>query len=180
MDIIKAKIDVVFKMLFTKDNDILRAFVADILDIPKENIQNIIVENPNLLPYVYGGKQSQLDLKLSVDTQKVNVEIQLFNKGHFPERSLYYWSKLYADELKSGEDYSKLKRTICINILDFDLFTKCESPYSKFMLLEEKRHDLLTDSSWDDLIMSIQTKELDASEKESLEWLCRRWICGGW
>ena len=99
------------------------------------------------------------------------MEIQLYNKGNFPERSLYYWSKLYTDELKSGEDYSLLKRTICVNILDFNLFTKCESPYSKFMLLEEKRHDLLTDKC---AIMFLElTKiddQIDANDRKKL-WL---------
>ena len=78
MDIIKAKLDVVFKMLFTRDIDMLKAFVEDILDIPRGNIKHLEVENPNILPYVYDGKQSQLDLKLSVDNQNVNVDYSDF------------------------------------------------------------------------------------------------------
>ncbi len=35
------------------------------------------------------------------------------------KRSLYYWSKLYEEQLNEGEDYSQLKRTVCINILNF-------------------------------------------------------------
>ena len=30
-----------------------------------------------------------------------------------------YLSKMYEEQLSEGEDYSKLARTICINILNF-------------------------------------------------------------
>ena len=46
MDVIKAKLDIVFKKLFTSDDDILRAFVGDMLDIPRGIIKQIKVENP--------------------------------------------------------------------------------------------------------------------------------------
>ncbi len=144
MNIVKAKLDIIFKKLFTSDDDVLKAFVSDILDIPKENIKQIKVKNPNIMPSVVDGKQAQLDLKMSVDDKIVNVEIQLCDKGNFRDRSLYYWSKIYTDELKRGEDYSQLKKTISINILNFDLFD-CDECYSKFALLEETRHELLTD-----------------------------------
>lgn len=90
MNVIKAKLDIIFKKLFTSDDDILMAFVADILDIPKSDIKQIKVENPNVLPSMINGKQSQLDLKMSVDDKIVNVEIQLCDKGNFRDRSLYY------------------------------------------------------------------------------------------
>ncbi|MDE7230441.1 MAG: Rpn family recombination-promoting nuclease/putative transposase, partial [Oscillospiraceae bacterium] len=144
MDIVKAKLDIIFKKLFTSDNEILKAFVADLIDIPIEDITQITVDNPNIVPSVYDGKQSQLDLKMNVDDKIVNVEIQLCDKGNFRERSLYYWSKIFSGELKKGEDYSELKKTISINILNFNLFD-CEEFHSKFSMLEETRHELLTD-----------------------------------
>lgn len=144
-EIVKAKLDVVFKKLFTSDNDVLKAFIGDILDIPTEEIKKIEVLNPNILPAAIDGKQSQLDLNMLVDDKTVNVEIQLQNKGDYRDRAVYYWSKLYSDQLKRGELYKELKRTITINILDFDLFTDSGSPYSSFSLLENNRHEPLTD-----------------------------------
>ena len=35
------------------------------------------------------------------------------------KRSLYYWSKLYEEQLSEGDKYETLSRTVCINILDF-------------------------------------------------------------
>lgn len=144
-EIVKAKLDVVFKKLFTSDNEVLKAFIGDILDIPTGEIKKIEVLNPNILPAAIDGKQSQLDLNMLVDNKTVNVEIQLQNKGDYKDRAVYYWSKLYSDQLKKGELYKELKKTITINILDFNLFTESNSPYSSFLLLENNRYELLTD-----------------------------------
>lgn len=38
-EIVKAKLDVVFKRLFTSDNEVLKAFIGDILDIPTGEIK---------------------------------------------------------------------------------------------------------------------------------------------
>ena len=62
MEIVKPELDVVFKSLFTKDIEMLKTFVGDMLDIPVEEIQNIQVLNPNILPDQVDGKQSRLDL----------------------------------------------------------------------------------------------------------------------
>lgn len=145
MEIIKPKLDVVFKTLFTKNIDLLKCFVADILEIPESSITNLDIEDPRVLPNEVAGKQSQLDLVLSFDDKIVNVEIQLSNKGDFPERSLYYWANLYSGDLKVAEKYSRLRRAICINIVDFILFNDCNIPYSEFLVLEKNRHILLTD-----------------------------------
>jgi predicted transposase/invertase (TIGR01784 family) len=46
--------------------------------------------------------------------------------------------------LKSGEDYSKLRETICINIVNFNLFD-CTEFHSHFKIIEKNRHEVLTD-----------------------------------
>ena len=50
------------------------------------------------------------------------MEIQSIGSREFIQRSLYYWSKLYASQLKEGHEYKKLNPVICINLLDFILF----------------------------------------------------------
>lgn len=48
--------------------------------------------------------------------------MQMINVGYFQDRTLYYWSRKFGGQLISGESYSKLKPTISINIMDFNLF----------------------------------------------------------
>lgn len=121
-NVISAKLDIIFKKLFTENQDMLHSFVASMLDIPPESITEIKIENPELPPETLSGKFSRLDLSLKVDDRLVNVEIQVKNDADYRDRTLFYWAKLYSSELKSGEDYSELKQTITINIINFNMF----------------------------------------------------------
>lgn len=121
-DVVSAKLDVIFKKLFTENEDLLHSFVASMLDIPSESIKKITISNPELSPETVASKFSRLDLSLNVDDRLVNVEIQVKIDNDYRDRTLFYWAKLYASELKSGEDYSTLKQTITINIINFNMF----------------------------------------------------------
>ena len=121
-DIVSAKLDVIFKKLFTENSDLLHSFVASMLDIPPESIKEITISNPELPPETVASKFSRLDLSLNVDDKLVNVEIQVKTDTDYRDRTLFYWAKLYTSELKSGEDYGSLKQTITINIINFNMF----------------------------------------------------------
>ena len=141
---IKCKTDVVFKKLFTENLDILQGFLADILGVPYESIKNIKVENSENVPDSPDGKFSRFDLKLTVDNVLVNVEIQILNYGDFPERIVLYWSQRYSRQLKKGEEYSTLKKTISINIVDFNLFEK-DGYASEYAIMDVETGHILTD-----------------------------------
>lgn len=123
-DVISAKLDIIFKKIFTENEDMLQSFVASMLDIPQESISEIKITNPELPPESASGKFSRLDLNMKVDDKLVNVEIQVKNDNDYRDRTLFYWAKLYTSELKSGEDYGELKQTITINIINFNMFDR--------------------------------------------------------
>lgn len=83
-------------------------------------------------------------MNLVVDGRKVNIEMQLNRESDFKDRTLFYWSKLYSEELKAGDEYEQLKQTICINIINFDL-SDCADYHSHFKVLENERLEVLTD-----------------------------------
>ena len=60
------------------------------------------------------------------------------------KRSLYYLSKMYEEQLGAGEDYSKLNRTVCINILNFK-YLKTEKFHTGYRLKELETNEELTD-----------------------------------
>ncbi|MFQ7292567.1 MAG: Rpn family recombination-promoting nuclease/putative transposase [Monoglobales bacterium] len=145
-NIVKAKLDIIFKRLFAdeRNSDILHAFISDILDIPYDSINKIAIQNPELIPYGADEKFSRLDLKLEVNDKLINVEMQINDDGYFRDRALYYWSRLFTSELKEGENYSLLKQSISINIINFNMF-ECTDFHSAFVIMEENRHELLSD-----------------------------------
>ena len=151
-EIVKPKLDIIFKRIFgdVKNKEIVMRFLSDLLEIPRESMKDIHFENVDLSPKYLDLKFSRLDLKIELkdvndfNDKIINVEMQVNSEPAFRERTLYYWSKMYSEELKSGQEYDLLKQTICINIINFNLFDSLEYQ-SHFQILEKDRHELLTD-----------------------------------
>ena len=169
--IVKLKLDVIFKRVFGNQNnkDIIAAFLSALLEIPRESIEEIYIENVELAPEYLEQKFSRLDLRLNVDGQMVNVEMQVNYEPDFKERTLFYWSKMFSEELRSGEEYGDLKRTVCINIINFDLFD-CADYHSHFQVMESSRHEILSDKL---SIHFVELKKLDNVRKNQAmeDWL---------
>jgi predicted transposase/invertase (TIGR01784 family) len=136
--------DVLFRILFTSNTDLLKKLVADLLVIPFENISEFVITNPDVPPEVMGEKYCRLDINMIVNGQRTNLEVQVRNEGNYSERSLYYWAREFSSSLSEGEDYIDLPRTIVISIIDFKLFD-CVEFHSEFQTLEVNRHEPLTD-----------------------------------
>ena len=115
------KIDFVFKKIFGSEKHprVLISFLNAILK-PINPISNVEIRNSDLEKEFLDDKFSRLDIKARTNKNEIiNIEIQLKNEYNMIKRSLYYWSKMYEEQLNEGDDYSKLERTICINILNF-------------------------------------------------------------
>jgi len=141
---VKAKLDVVFKKLMSENPDLLQDFLASMLKIPYESIKDIKILNSEILPETISGKFSRLDLKMDVDGKLINAEIQIKDTNEYKDRAMYYWTKLYGGDLKSGEDYIDLKTSITINIINFNLFD-CREFHSEFTVMERTRYEVLSE-----------------------------------
>ncbi|MCH5193630.1 MAG: Rpn family recombination-promoting nuclease/putative transposase [Oscillospiraceae bacterium] len=142
--LVSPKLDIVFKKLFSENIDILTEFLSDILDIPIEKIKDITVLNPDILPESVGEKSYRLDLLVNVDGKFINIEMQVRSEKHFGDRILVYWSKMYSNQLDSGESYGKLCPCIVITITDFDLFDH-EDYHSEFGVWDVEHNNKLSD-----------------------------------
>jgi predicted transposase/invertase (TIGR01784 family) len=81
---------------------------------------------------------------MTVNGQRVDLEVQINNKGDYPERVLYHWAREFSSALLSGQKYSMLPRTMVVSIVDFKMFD-CAAYHSFFQVLEVTRHTLLSD-----------------------------------
>jgi predicted transposase/invertase (TIGR01784 family) len=131
-------------MLFVKHQHLLKRLVAMLLGIRLESIGEFLVTNPEMPPESIGDKFCRLDINMTVDEVRCDLEVQVNNEGDYPERVLFYWAREYSTALPAGEEYSKLPRTVIISIIGFKQFD-CAEYHSEYQLLEAKRHTLLTD-----------------------------------
>ena len=132
------------KSLFVKHQDLLKRLVAELLRIRSESIGQFEVADNEIPPEILGDKFCRLDINMTVNGQRVDLEIQVNDEGDYPERSLYYWAREYSSALGEGRDYQELPRTVIISIVAFKLFD-CAEFHSEFQPLEATRHTPLTD-----------------------------------
>lgn len=144
--IVKLKLDIIFKRIFgdPRNERFTRGLLADMLEIPRESIRHIEYLNTELPVNNADDKNSRVDIRLDVDGKIVDVEMQTVMYASYGERSLYYWARIFGSQLKTGFDYSKLKDTLCINILGYNAF-ECADYHSRFNVLEVNRHEKLSD-----------------------------------
>ena len=111
--------DVIFHCLFgTKGNEkITKAFLEKLLNKEVEEIDLDL--NLNLIREYYDDKLGILDVRVK-DKNGVNYNIEMQNTSSntLPERIISYWSRLYNGDLKVGNDYNTLNKTIAILIVN--------------------------------------------------------------
>ena len=140
------KTDIVFQALFgTKGSErILGGLLTEILGYPVENIS--LEANQNLVREMPTEKLGILDLRANIGKNKtVNIEVQLINQQNMQARLLYYWSRIYGAQLKEGEDYNMLKKTIAILIVNYEMpeLQEFKDSHTKWELLEKRRPNVI-------------------------------------
>ncbi len=120
--ILSPKLDVVFHMLFgVQENEkITKGLIHSVI---QEEVESIELEKT---PYLWGNnvedKVGIIDVRAVVNgNTHIDIEMQMINQENIEKRILYYWSKLYSNQLKRGENYNKLQRTICILFINEEI-----------------------------------------------------------
>ena len=119
--LLEPKLDVVFHALFREDNkDLLGALTSEIL---REDVK---IKTTDKNRYVdieeADDKLGIMDLRAELENgAHCIIEIQLKHCENEPERILYYWADAYSRQIKRGDRFGKLQKTISIAILDHEL-----------------------------------------------------------
>ena len=170
------KNDYVFKRVFGKQENerITKALLEEIIESKISNIEikSDIVTEKNLVD----DKVGVLDIKAIIDNEiNTNIEMQMVNSSNIIARMLFYWSKMYGQELKSGYDYSRAKKTIVILIADFKLnyLKNIKQTCSKWQIKNSMVDVVLTDLMELYIIeLPKAIEEKSSSKRESLiRWL---------
>ncbi|MDD2482340.1 MAG: Rpn family recombination-promoting nuclease/putative transposase [Lutispora sp.] len=171
--------DIVFKALFGREEKkskiILIDFLNSILALEREEkITEIIHLNPFNIKEYKGDKGSIFDIKIKTrKEERINIEIQINNVDDFRKRSLYYWSKMYSQTIKESESYTALKKSIVINIMDFDIIKETDRYHTEYKILEKiERFPLIDDLEIHYIELQKFQPKKDVEEMEAIElWL---------
>ena len=97
-------------------------FLNDVLYENEETqIEDVVFLDKDQDPDFEHEKLSKLDILAQTNRgTQIDIEVQVLKHSYLSERFLYYWAGLYGSQLKEKEQYTQLKPTISIILLDFD------------------------------------------------------------
>ena len=174
--ILQPKNDVVFKALFSRGKPrITQAMLEAILKMKIDKLE--LDKSTDLLNENADDKNGRLDLRAIINgNTECDIEVQLVSNDNITERFLYYWAKMYTANLKIGDKYSDLRKTISIIILDddFKLTKDLERPQTTWRIRESEAMHLVLTDHFEIIIIEIP-KVVKAYQKtpndEVLQWM---------
>jgi predicted transposase/invertase (TIGR01784 family) len=165
--------DFVFKRIFGSESnkDILLNFLNSIL----KNSELITLEllDREIDPEYISDKYARLDiLAKTVKGTLINIELQVRNHFNIEKRTLFYWAKLYQNQLKASEGHETLKKTITINIVNFSCLPNNNRYHNIFHLREGETGHILLDDIEIHFLELPKMRRLKLSQPTKLEkWL---------
>jgi hypothetical protein len=169
MATISPRVDIAFKKIFgvEENKDLLISLINSIVS-EEDQISDVTLLNPYNPKNFRNDKLSILDIKAKgVNGKLYNIEIQITDEADYDKRALYYWAKLYTEQLKNSDEYSSLVHTSLDTWVAFltrhDLLNKNHLPSKLDNPSLKKALDVLE-------VMNFLDEEREAYESH-LKWL---------
>ena len=140
MERISPRVDLAFKKIFgvEENKDLLISLINSIVG-EEDQVSEVTLLNPYNPKNFKTDKLSILDIKATnQDGKRFNIEIQISDEADYDKRALYYWAKIYTEQLKVAEDYSKLSKAIGIHILNFTSIPEVKKYHNVFHITEKE------------------------------------------
>lgn len=136
MRTLSPRVDIAFKKIFgvEENKDLLISLINSIVE-PYDHVSDVTLMNPYNLQSFRTDKLSIMDIKAKGhDGRLFNIEIQITDEGDYDKRALYYWAKMYSEQLRIGNEYEKLAKTIGIHILNFTSIIQSPQYHHRFTI----------------------------------------------
>ena len=174
--LLSPKIDSVFQVLFGEvgsefiTKELLEAILGE--EISDVDLSN----NPILRKFNPEDKMGILDVIVRFNNNTTcNIEMQMVYTGEIIERILFYWGKAYTRNLKKGQSYQNLERTIVIILLNGEIPKLKELDFiSKYKLIETKERKIVLTNLLELDIIEMSKIYKNKGNKETrklLDWL---------
>jgi predicted transposase/invertase (TIGR01784 family) len=146
---IDPKIDIAFKKVFGSEpwRDLTASLINAVLEPPpQQRLVDVELLNPYSEKMTLDDKLSILDIKARDDQGRLyNLEMQMLATASLVQRLLFYWSRVYSQQLSESDDYTRLRPTISICFVNGVLFGDWPEHHTRFRLLDATGRLCLTD-----------------------------------
>lgn len=164
--------DYLFRALLQRSNKVLKHLTCALKHLHPEDVKSVTIENPIVLGEAIDNKTYVLDVRARMqDGSIVNYEMQVLNRGNWPERSLAYLCRCF-DQLQKGEDYLAIRSVTHIGFVDFTLFPEAPEFYASYQMMNLKNYHIYTDKF---TLNVVNLNRIDLATAEDREWQIDHW-----
>ena len=160
--------DYMFRAILQKNKQVLKALIAALLHLEKENIHDVVITNPTALGAAISDKDFILDIRINLNNEQlIDLEMQMSNEYNWPERSISYAARSF-DQLNSGEEYKEVLPVHSIGFLNFTLFEDQPEFFAAYELRNKKTGHLYS-SKFSIHVLDLTRIELATAEDQNYE-----------
>lgn len=164
---IDPKVDYAFKWIFGRPQN--REILIDAINAvlgPKigEEVVEVELLNPFNEKDFEDGKLSIVDIKARDQSgRRFNIEMEMIPDRYFSKRLVYYWAKMYTEQLNEGQPYENLKKTVLIAFVNAAVFREAPG-YSQTFRMRNAENTLLFTDDFEAHILEIGKFRKEASD----------------
>lgn len=172
--LLDVKIDYVFKKIFGRkgNEDITKAFLSTILE---DKITSISLDKNTILEKDFKeDKIGVVDISTVINGYiNADIEMQVVNNKDIEKRILWYWSKLYSNGIKKGENYKILHRTIVILITNYelDVTKEIEKYFTKWSIREAEYTNVILTKDLEFFIIELPKLRKNKTNTKLDKWV---------
>jgi predicted transposase/invertase (TIGR01784 family) len=142
--------DYVFKLIFgtRQTAHILAGFLKTVLELPDDEFDHLTIDNPILPRWFRKDKTGVLDVCVHTKSGIViDVEVQIEYSPFMRNRVIYYHSKMHWEQLKSGDNYGKMRPAVNIVICGHLMLPEETAYMNSYSLRNDLTYNQFTDLS---------------------------------
>ena len=165
------KVDFCFKELM-KSKKVRAGLIAAVLEIRPDMIESTELM-PTFLETEYpDDKYGILDVRVKLwNGMQLNFEMQLSSFEYWTNRILFYWAKMFTEQIKKGQEYDVLRPCIHVSILDFVHFRDDYDFIHKIGLLDEKTSKKYSELMQFYIFELPKLPQENQNETEIIQWM---------
>ena len=131
------KVDFAFKELMMNEK-VRIGFLSAVLNINVTDIRSAQMKNTNLTKAHQDEKQGILDVRLVMnDDTEINIEMQVMSMSTWTDRSVFYVSKMVAEQVGIDKKYTNVRKCIGISIVDFNCIKQTNNYHTIYHIRED-------------------------------------------
>ncbi|MDR0996676.1 MAG: Rpn family recombination-promoting nuclease/putative transposase [Zoogloeaceae bacterium] len=165
-DYLPPSADIIFRRLFGRQknaHNILLPFLRAAFPLPGDEYAKIIITDPESKDENIAAKSIRFDVCVQTASGRlIDIEIQRQSHDAIRERFLYYAARLYAGQVKTGDNYRGLRPAVCIVIADFQMVDNADY-HNQYQMRNAKDNTLFSD------YLAVHVLELPKLPREANE-----------